>query len=174
MPWVQEIPPLMVLAEDGDERQTFRFRGRRWALLTFLIAIGLFLAFMQAHATRQVVSLQVGLAAFGALFLFSTAYSLGAEQWLRVDGSSRSIRFHKRNLYGSVDWERPGSEFARLRVFRPSARGGKAMTWSIVLVGLDGGELSIGENEFGSLHRERALWLARKVGRLAGIEVVES
>ena len=60
---------------------------------------------------------------------------------------------------------------------RHSVRGGKAISWSIVLVGRESPypiQLAIGENELGSLHRERALEIARKVGTLVGIEVVES
>ena len=38
---VREIPPIMVLEEDGEERQTYRFHGTRWALFTLAIGIAL-------------------------------------------------------------------------------------------------------------------------------------
>jgi hypothetical protein len=169
--------PIMVLAEDALDRQLYRFRGSRWAVFTLAMGLGLFAGCALAHEHGAPMYRQVGLGVMGALMLYSSAFSLAADQWLRVDGSSRSITFHKKNLYGRIDWERPGDEFSGIRVFRPSVRGGKAISWSIVLVGRESpypSQLPIGENELGSLHHERALAIARKVGELAGIEVVES
>ena len=48
------------------------------------------------------------------------------------------------------------------------------MNWTIMLVGNDGMQLFLGENEFGSFNRERALGLAERAGRLVGIIVVEA
>lgn len=173
---IREVMPIMVLAEDAQDRQVYRFRGARWAAFTLVVGVGLLFACAAAHEKHQPMYAQLLAGVFGALMLYSSAFSIGADQWLRVDGSSRSITFHKKDLYGRVDWQRTGEQFARIRVFRPSVRGGKAINWSIVLVGRENPypvELTIGENELGSLHRERALEIAEKVGRLAGIEVVE-
>jgi len=174
---IREVLPIMVLSEDTMDRQLYRFRGSRWAVFTLVIGLGLFAGSALAHARQAPMYVQVGFAVFGALMLYSSVFSLAADQWLRVDGSNRSITFHKKNIYGRVDWERPGDAFAKIRVFRPSVRGGEAMNWSIILVGRESPypiELSLGENELGSLHREHALAIARKVGKLAGIEVVEA
>jgi hypothetical protein len=174
---IREMLPIMVLAEDTMDRQLYRFRGSRWAAMTLVFGLGLFAGCALAHEQHAPMYGQVGLAVMGVLMLYSSVFSLAANQWLRVDGSSRSITFHKKNIYGRIDWERPGDAFSGIRVFRPSVRGGKAISWSIVLVGRESPypiQLAIGENELGSLHRERALEIARKVGKLAGIEVVES
>jgi hypothetical protein len=174
---IREMLPIMVLAEDTMDRQLYRFRGSRWAVMTFVLGIGLFAGLAAAHANHAPMYGQVALGVMGVLMLYSSVFSLAADQWMRVDGSSRSITFHKKNLYGRIDWKRPGDAFSGIRVFRPSVRGGKAISWSIVLVGRESPypiQLAIGENELGSLHRERALEIARKVGTLAGIEVVES
>jgi hypothetical protein len=171
---VTENVPLMVLAEDSADRVVYRFRGKRWGVFTLILGItlvGVGFTTIVHRGDVRVVSLAL---VFGVLMLLSTLYSFTAEQWLQVDGSQRAIRFHKKNLYGRADWERPGSDFAEIRVFRPSARGGPAANWSILLVDRNGAQLSLGENEFGSFHRERALELAGKLGRLAGIAVVES
>jgi hypothetical protein len=173
---IREILPIMVLTEDAVDHQLYRFRGVRWALFTLVVGLGMFAGCGAAHVREAPIYAQVGLAMFGALMLYSSVFSLRADQWLRVDGSSHSITFHKRNIYGRIDWERPGDAFSEIRVFQPSARRGKAMNWSIILSGREGPEsieLSLGENELGSLQRERALEMARKLGTLAGIEVVE-
>ena len=174
---IREMLPIMVLAEDTMDRQLYRFRGCRWAVFTLVMGLGLFAGCALAHERHAPVYGQVALAVMGVLMLYSSVFSLAADQWLRVDGSSRSITFHKKNIYGRIDWERPGKAFSGIRVFRPSVRGGKAISWSIVLVGRESPypiQLAIGENELGSLHRERALAIAQRVGTLAGIEVVES
>jgi hypothetical protein len=173
---IREVLPIMVLAEDSQDRQVYRFRGARWAAFTLVVGVGLLFACAAAHQKQQPVFAQALCGLFGVLMLYSSAFSLGADQWMRVDGSTQSITFHKKDLYGRIDWQRTGEQFSKIRVFRPSVRGGKAMNWSIVLVGRESPypiELSLGENELGSLHRERALEIARKIGRLAGIEVVE-
>ena len=167
---VREIPPIMVLEEDGEERQTYRFHGTRWALFTLAIGIALSsgLTIAWTHGQPWYVESLLGL--FAALMFYSTLYSLHADQWLEVDGRSRAIAFHKANFYGLTDWRRDGSAFRAVRVFRAS---GRAATWSILLVGDDGLGLHVGENALGSLRRERALEIANKIGRLAGIPVIE-
>ena len=167
---VREIPPIMVLEEDGEERQTFRFHGKRWALFTFVICVALAAAMVLARSKGGPWIVEAFLGAFAALTFYSTLYSLRADQWLEIDGRDRAIRFHKESFYGLVDWRRDGSAFDAIRVFRANAR---AVNWSILLVAGDGLGLSLGENALGSLRRERALEIANKVGRLAGIPVIE-
>jgi hypothetical protein len=167
---VREIPPIMVLEEDGEERQTYRFHGKRWALFTFVISIALVGATALARSKGRGWPIEAFLGAFAALTSYSTLYSLHANQWLEIDGRERAIRFHKENFYGLVDWRRDGSAFDAVRVFRANAR---AANWSILLVASDGLGLNVGENALGSLRRERALEIANKIGRLAGIPVIE-
>ena len=108
---------------------------------------------------------------FGLLFLYSSLYSFMADQVLVVDGTNRSLHFHKRNLYGRVEWDRGGDQFTDIRVFRPGRiESASASNWSIMLVASDGLRLFLGENEFGALSRKRAMALAENVGRLTGIE----
>ena len=165
----------MVLAESSPERMTFRFRGRIWGWLTLVVGAALIggcaWGFLIVGA-RATGSLAV-VAAFGLLFLYASLYSFTADQLLVVDGSRHSVRFHKKSLYGKVDWERGGDQFEQIIVVRARAPRGRAMNWAIALVGLDGGQLFIGENELGSLHHEHALTMATRVGRLAGIKVVD-
>ena len=161
----------MVLDEDGEDHQVYRFHGERWALFTLAIGIALVGGMVLAWSRGQTWVVQAGLGLFAALMFGSTLYSLHADQWLKVDGATRSIAFHKENLYGLVDWRRGGGEFLGVRVCRASAR---AMNWRIQLVDRQGYTLQIGENALGSLSRERAVAIARKVGRLVGIPVAES
>ena len=104
---------------------------------------------------------------FGLLLLYSTLYSLTAVQWLRVDGIRHTVRFHKRNLCGLTDWERPPAAFRELQVLRYRRQS----NWNVVLVDQDGRELFLGEHVFGAFSRERALALADKVASRTGIRV---
>jgi hypothetical protein len=167
---VHEIPPIMVLDEDGEERQTYRFHGVRWALFTLAIGSALAWGMTVAWTSGKPWYVEAILGVFAALMFYSTLYSVHADQWLVVDGRNRAITFHKENFYGLVDWRRDGSAFSAIRVFRANAR---AANWSILLLCDDGNGLYVGENALGSLRRERALALADKIGRLAGIPVVE-
>lgn len=167
---VREIPPHMVLVEESDTHQLFRFNGKRWALVTLFLGLACVgIAVCVQFAQTPSPWLQLMLAGFGVLLLFSSVYSFLADQWLLVDGVRHTLKFHKKNLYGSVEWERPGSSFKGLRVFR----GYEHKSWTILLRCHDGLELSIGDSEFGCLDREGALALARKAGGLAGIAVIE-
>lgn len=167
---IREIPPIMVLEDDGEERQTYRFHGKRWAIFTFVLSIALVGAMVLARSKGRAWPVEAFLGVLAALTFYSTLYSLHANQWLEIDGRDRAIRFHKENFYGLVDWRRDGSAFDAVRVFRANAR---AANWSILLVGSDGLGLNLGENALGSMRHERALEIANKVGRLAGIPVIE-
>jgi hypothetical protein len=168
---IEEMPPLMVLAESSPERMTFRFRGGVWGWFTLAVGAALVcvcLWLLLADSRQTVVLGLVG--AFGLLLLLSSYYSFTADQFLVVDGTQRTVRFHKANLYGYVEWERNGDQFKEIHVIRADLQ---AANWSIALVGVDGRRLYIGENEFGSLSHERALAMATQVGKLAGIPVVD-
>ncbi len=166
---VEEIPPLMVLAESPPERMVFRFRGRLWGWVTLLIGAPLVAGSVWFLFVRDPSMPTLALTgSFGLIFLYSSLYSFTADQFLIVDGATHSVRFHKKNLFGSVGWERGGDQFKEIKVFRASP---KVKNWTIMLVAVDGGELFVGENEFGSLHHENAVELAGRVGTLAGIRV---
>lgn len=167
-PALREIPPLMVLSEETGASVTFRFRAARWAAATLVLG-GLLLglaARLWLRGSGPGAGVAV-LAGFGLLLLYSTVYSWTASQWLKADAGTRSITFHKRNLYGLVDWEKPAGEFQAIRVFR----GMRSSNWTIMLVGQDGYELFLGENVLGALTRDRALALADKVASRTGIPV---
>lgn len=165
----------MVLAEESENHQLFRFRGKHWALNTFIIGFILVAAATYLTIARKPeMLLLVSLYVLGLLLLYSTLYSLTADQWLMFDGIQRSVRFHKKNLYGNVEWQRPGAEFKEICVFRNFQGDGRNINWTIMLADHDGMQLFLGENEFGSFSRERALILAEKAGRLTGIDVIEA
>jgi hypothetical protein len=172
---IREIPPLMVLAEESESHQVYRFRGKRWALITSILGCMLLIGTGFLHIyVKPEMWLLVCLYGFIMLLFFSTLYSLVSDQWLEFNGEYRQVRFHKKNLYGTVEWHRPGNEFKGIRVFRNFNGDNRNMNWTIMLEGHDGTELFIGENEFGSFNRERALELAGKAGRLTGINVIEA
>ncbi len=172
MAFIEEIPPLMVLTESSPERMVFRFRGRVWGWILLLVGAGVVLAcaWFLVVGSPWTGSFAL-LGAFGVVLLYSSFYSFTADQFLVADGVTRSLRFHKKNLYGSDGWEVPGDRFGVIKVRRARASQGRAMNWSIVLAGADGREVFIGENEFGSLDRDRAVALATRVGELTGISV---
>src|SRR5437762_5221210 len=104
----------MVLVEESELRQVFRFRNKRWGVATLVAGLVLIASLGWLQATHKAGFLQSAIFyGFGVLLLYSSLYSLRADQWLIVDGNRRSIHFHKSNLYGLVDWERPGLEFKR-------------------------------------------------------------
>jgi len=169
---IEEIPPIMVLEENAGLRIVFRFRNRLWGTITLAAGLAIIGAFGWYQLRYNNWSWQVGLfSLFGLLLLYGSLYSFTADQFLVVNGVGRSIRFHKKNLYGRVDWERRGDQFKEIHVFRAKASRGRAKNWSILLVGGDGTELFLGENEFGSFSREGAIELAGNVSRLTGIQV---
>jgi hypothetical protein len=176
LPFIEEIPPLMVLAEASASRLIFRFRNRVWGLATLaggLTLVGTTAWFQVSHSLQSWQFAIIYL--FGLVLLYSSVYSFTADQFLTVDGRDGVVHFHKSNLYGRVDWERPGNQFKEIRVSRArTIQGpGVARNWVITLIGGDGLQLFLGENEFGSMSRDGAKALADNVGRLAGIKVNE-
>jgi hypothetical protein len=165
---VVEAVPLMVLAEETEDRVTFRFRGDRWAAATLVpglllagIAVRLLLG---GHRPGPLSWILGGL---GLLLLWSTLYSFTATQWLQAVQSRRSVVFRKRNLYGLVAWERRADAFQGLRV----GRSLRSLNWHIELVCADGTVLPLGENAFGAPDEARALALADRVARRTGIPI---
>ena len=164
---MRENPPIMVLSEETGDSVTFRFRGRRWAVATLIPGSALVVLVGRLHfspGTSNPLLLGV-VGMFGVLLLYSSVYSWTATQWLIAGGSRRSVRFHKKNVYGLVEWEKPGSDFAAIRVWKYS----RAQNWSVTLVDQDGYGLHLGENAFGAFGHERACALARKVSSRTGI-----
>lgn len=161
----------MVLSEETPELLTFRFKGKAWATATLaggLALLGL-TAGLHARGTTPTLPLAI-LGTFGALLLYSTLYSLTARQWLTLSKIRRTIRFHKQNLYGRVDWERPAGAFRCIRVGRHL----KASNWRITLVCQDGLELDLGESFLGASTQARALDLAGRISGPTGIAVESS
>jgi len=165
---MNEITPLMVLAEETATSVTFRFRNRPWALATCLpgvLLVGLSARLMATGAGPRPLVAVLGV--FGLLLLYSTLYSVTATQWLRVDGLHHTVQFHKSNLYGLRAWEKAPTDFRELQV----TRGRQQSNWNIVLVDQDGDRLFLGENVFGALSRARAMAIAGKVGDRTGIRI---
>ena len=168
---MREIPPIMVLSEDTPEHITFRFKGNAWATATFAGGLALLLLTAWLHAQRTAPTLPLAvLGTFGVLLLYSTLYSLTAHQWLTLSKIRRTLRFHKKNLYGRVDWERPARDFRCIRVGRRL----KASNWHITLVCQDGLELELGESFLGAPTHARALDLAGRISGPTGIAIESS
>ena len=109
---IKEIPPIMVLAEKSADRLVFRFRNRLWGMLTVGGGLALIAASAWFEFSHNLRFLQLAIFYFfGLLLLYSSLYSFTADQFLIVDGRDGSVHFHKRNLYGRVDWERHGDQF---------------------------------------------------------------
>lgn len=165
---MRENPPIMVLSEETPESVTFRFKGTRWAVATFIpgvVLLGLVTRlYLSAHSPSRLLVI-VGM--FGALLVYSSLYSLTADQWLVASGSRKTLKFHKKNLYGLVEWERPPQDFQGITVGRHL----RSSNWQITLVCRDGLELYLGEHALGAFTLERALNLARKVSDRTGIMV---
>ncbi|WP_316413357.1 hypothetical protein [Mesoterricola silvestris] len=165
---MRENPPIMVLSDESPERVTFRFKGNRWAVATLIPGIALLgLAgklYLAGHSQTWPLAV---VAIFGILLVYSSIYSVTADQWLAVSSSRKTITFYKKNLYGLVQWERPPHEFKALRV----GRNLKASNWHIALVCADGLELDLGENALGAFTYERALDIATKVSSRTGIRI---
>jgi hypothetical protein len=58
---VREATPIMVLEEDGESHQTYRFQGERWALFTLAIGIALVAGMVLAWSRGQTLGVQAGL-----------------------------------------------------------------------------------------------------------------
>ncbi len=158
----------MVISEETPESVTFRFKGNRWAVATLLPGVALlwlvrnlYLSNHSAHWLLAVVGL------FGLLLVYSSIYSATADQWLTASSHPKVIQFHKKNLYGLVEWRRPSEAFQAIKV----GRYGRSSNWQIALVCRDGLELYLGENAFGAFTHERAMNIAMKVSSRTGIMV---
>lgn len=165
---MRENPPLMVLDRETKDRITFRFRGNRWAVATLLPGLVLVAVVLRLAGTgNPAYVLQAVIGGFGVLLIYSSIYSATATQWLTADGKTKTIAFHKKNLYGLVDWVRPGSDFKAVKVWKHR----KASNWSITLVCGDDAELHVGENAFGAFGYEKAVSLAQKISTRTGVPV---
>ena len=163
---LRENPPIMVLTEETPEALTFRFKGNRWALATLLPGVALLLLVGNRYRLGHPLGWLLGVVGlFGLLLVYSSIYSVTAEQWLIAGGPRKAIQFHKKNLYGLVAWERPAQDFRAIRVRRHL----RSSNWQITLICLDGLELSLGENAFGAFTQEGAIDLATKVSSRTGI-----
>lgn len=163
---MRETPPTMVLSEETHEDVTFRFKGNRWAVATFIPGVALLWLVRHLYLLgRSQTWILVVVGMFGLLLVYSSLYSATADQWLTVSGREKTIRFHKKNLYGLVEWEKAPQEFQSIKVGRYL----RSSNWQIALVCRDGFELQLGENAFGAFTLERAIHLAAKVSQRTGI-----
>jgi hypothetical protein len=169
MTLVEEEIPMMALAEDGDERQVYAYQARTWMWATLLpgvallgLATWLHLAFAEAE-----LLITLPLFVFGLLMLYSTWYSLTADQWLMFDGEHKLVRFHKSNIYGRIDWELPATDFTSIQVLTLQDE----KHWVLKLNGTPKQRLLFGDSAFAKMSHTRALTLAEKAGRLTGIGV---
>jgi len=169
MALVEEEIPMMALAEDGDERQVYAYQARTWMLATLLPGVALLGLAIWLHAAFAEAELLVTLPLFvvGVLLLYSTLYSLTADQWLMFDGAHNLVRFHKKNLYGRIDWELPPSNFDCIRVVSQEDE----KHWVLELEGTPTQRLLFGESAFLKMSHKRAKTLAEKAGQLTGIRV---
>lgn len=169
MALVEEEIPMMALAEEGEDRQVYAYQARTWMLATLLPGVAFLGLAIWLHAAFAEVELLITLPLFvvGALLLYSTLYSLTADQWLMFDGAHNLVRFHKKNLYGRIDWELPASDFNCIRVISQKDEN----HWVLELDGPPDQRLVFGESAFIKMSHERATILAEKAGQLTGIRV---
>lgn len=156
----------MVLSEETPEDLTFRFKGSRWAVATLIPGVALLWLVRHLHLlghSQTWMLVVVGM--FGLLLVHSSVYSATADQWLIASGCRKTIRFHKKNLYGLVEWEKAPQDFQSIKVQKYM----RSSNWQIALVCSDGFELQLGENAFGAFTLERAIHLAAKVSQRTGI-----
>ena len=169
MALVQEDIPMMELVEDSDERQVYAYQANRWLLLTVLPGFVLFGGAVWMHFVFEDIELLITLPLFmvGALFLYSSLYSLTADQWLMFDGVHQLVRFHKKNIYGRIDWELPGREITCIRVMAHEG----VTNWVLQLKVDQHQDLLFSDSAFAKMSRSRAIDLAEKAGQLSGIRI---
>ena len=95
---MSENPPIMVLEGDANGRVTFRFRGNRWAVWTLIPGVALvgmvwnlYRGGNPSHGLQGVTGL------FGLLLIYSSVYSITADQWLAADENKKTVEFYKKN-----------------------------------------------------------------------------
>jgi nicotinamide riboside transporter PnuC len=168
MALIREYPPIMVLTEETPDYLTFRFKSQGWAVATLIPGIILVAVVLYLYAIGNPSTLLLAVVGlFGFLLIFSSIYSLSSDQWLTADGRTKTIKFHKQNIYGLTNWERSANEFEEIRVWKSR----KAINWATTIVCKDGLLLQIGENVFGAMNYEKALDLANKVSNRSDIKV---
>ncbi len=169
MALVEEEIPMMALAEESERRQVYAYQARLWMLATLVPGVAcLGLAFwLQTAFEEAELLVTLPLFVFGLLMLYSTWYSLTADQWLMFDGEHKLVRFHKRNMYGRIDWELPAEEFTCIRVICQK----DTKHWVLQLIGTPKQRLLFGDSAFAKMSRSRAITLAEKAGELTGIRV---
>jgi hypothetical protein len=161
---------ILILSEEAETHQVYRFRGKLTGVVTLVAGLASTGGAVWTYSTdpsEWVLPAILGgvsiLLYYGSLFGFTT------EQWLRVDGRDRSIRFHKKSIHGAIDWDRPGTAFAEIRVFKNDDE----RNWSILLTDRNGAGLYLGENELGAMKLENALRLATTFSALSGVPVMQ-
>ena len=169
MTLVEEEIPIMALAEDGDERQVYAYQAKIWMWATLVPGVALLGLAVWLHLDFDDADLFVTLPlfVFGLLMLYSSCYSLTADQWLMFDGEHKLVRFHKRNMYGRIDWELTAEDFTCLRVISQK----DTKHWVMQLSGTPKQRLLFGDSAFAKMSRTRAITLAEKAGALTGIRV---
>lgn len=169
MALVEEEIPMMALAEDGDERQVYAYQAGTWLLATLVPGVAALGAAIWLHFAFEEMEVLITLPLFvvGILMLYSTLYSLTADQWLMFDGVHRLVRFHKKNIYGRIDWELPVSEEMCIQVFALQGTS----HWVLRLEVPQYQSLMFGDSAFAKMSQSRAITLAEKAGRLTGIRV---
>ncbi len=167
----EEEIPMMALAEDNDERQVYAYQAGIWFVATLVPGIAALGGAIWLHFAFAEIELLVTLPLFvvSLLLLYSTWYSLTADQWLMFDGEHRLIRFHKKNIYGRTDWELPGSAVNCIRVFTRDNKN----DWTLQLKLDQYQDLLFGDSTFAKMSHDRAMELAKKAGQLSGVQVEE-
>ena len=169
MSLVEEESPMMALAENSDKRQVYAYQAGIWFLATLIPGVASLGAAIWLHLAFEEIELLITLPLFvvGVMMLYSTWYSFTADQWLMFDGEHRLIRFHKKNMYGRIDWELPGSDIVCIRVFAQDGEN----NWALQLKVAQQQNLLFGDSAFAKMSRDRAIALAEQAGQLTGIKV---
>jgi hypothetical protein len=169
MTLIEEDIPMMALAEESSERQVYAYQARLWMLATLVPGVALLGLAIWLHLNFADIELLVTLPLFviGFLLLYSTGYSLTADQWLMFDGRNRQVRFHKKNIYGCSDWEYPVSDFTSIRVVCLEGRN----QWVLQLEGPQPQRLQFADSAFKKMEKNRAIKLAETLSNLTGIRM---
>ena len=106
MSLVEEEIPMMALAEDSDERQVYAYQAGIWFLATLIPGVASLGAAIWLHLVFEEIELLITLPLFvvGILLLYSTWYSLTADQWLMFDGSLSQEKHIRPDRLGATRW----------------------------------------------------------------------
>lgn len=163
---------VLVLMDQNTDRMIFEFRGKRWSIITFALALISGIGLYTASAYSKYPALLAVLALiFASLFIYASIHNYFAQRKLIIDNKKHSIRYIRKDLFQNDDWERPFSNFRELRVFRNIAGSGtgKSAWLRLSLVDKNDNNIILGTNELGFFGKEKALRIAEDVSSLTAL-----